>query len=212
MTMCQRTNQTIPFLPSQNQFFKTQNRPLLAFLQQTTSSPIPNMTMNKILALYSLATLCATSVAFVVTPLVTTRSSSSLHIHPDDAVLFDRIFKDQQLDEVDAHPTGVQVLTIEDDVTDGSVPTDFQMLTLDQDPDETLLDRMVEEWNFQANLLTTYENSIASDGYLSDLVVYDDVKAPNKRFMEKEMHRHDSLLNEILHAMESDPDLDGIMN
>ena len=166
------------------------------------------MMMNKTFLWYSLATLSSTSVAFVVTPLTTIRSSSSLQIHPDDAVLFDRIFK-HQLDETDAPPTGSQVMTMEED---GTESTGFQMLTLDEDTDETLLDRMVEEWNFQANLLTKYENSVASDGYLSDLVVYDDVKEPNKRYMEKEMHRHDSLLNGILHAMESDPDLDGIMN
>ena len=74
----------------------------------------------------------------------------------------------------------------------------------------TLLDRMQEEWKDQADRLSAYEHSLESD---TDLVNFLDhlPKSPNKIFMDKESHRHDSLWNEIEHAIDTDPDLASIV-
>ena len=154
--------------------------------------------------LCSLVGFCAPKVAAFFVTFKAPRSSL-MKAHPDDAALFDRIF----LDDTDPR----QLVVVDDDSKKTDPLQGYDLSTLNDN--DTLLDRMVEEWHQQAAQLSKYEQSLFSDGYLSDLVVDDHEqkkknKAANKMFMEKEMHRHDSLLHEIQHAMESDPDLDGI--
>lgn len=72
--------------------------------------------------------------------------------------------------------------------------------------EDTLLDRMVVEWNHEAKQLAKYEQSIESDAYLVQVVDHHVLhKAPNKSFMEKELHRHDSFADEVEHSIDTDP-------
>lgn len=167
-----------------------------------TTPPLKGTMMKTKLILYSLTGFCSRQVvAFVVPSWASTSAASvsSLQAVPDDTTLFDRMYEGRLYNDV---TTGRQA--------------GFGVSTLNEEKmtsEETLIDRMVEEWSQQAEQLAKYERSIASDGYLTDLVVNQVTpKAPNKAFMEKEMRRHDSLLEGIQHAIESDPYLDGIVN
>ena len=67
----------------------------------------------------------------------------------------------------------------------------------------TLLDRMQEEWKEQAEHFSQYEQSLRSDTDLAGF--FSSPKSPNKTFMDKERHRHDSLYHEMEHAIDTDP-------
>ena len=76
----------------------------------------------------------------------------------------------------------------------------------DDNSQDTLLDRMVVEWSHEAQQLAKYEQSIESDAYLADVLDHHVTpKVPNKTFMEKELHRHDSLADEVEHSIDTDP-------
>jgi len=66
-----------------------------------------------------------------------------------------------------------------------------------------------KEWKEQAEHLRAMENSIDQDHDLDGLVEH--TKKTNKIVLEKEAHVHDSLISEIEHALETDPDLANIV-
>ena len=66
-----------------------------------------------------------------------------------------------------------------------------------------------QQWQEESEQLRQFEQSVVSDPDLSELVEGRQ-KAPNPAFVDKEKHRHDSLAHEVVHALETDPDLAAI--
>jgi len=95
-----------------------------------------------------------------------------------------------------------------------------QMAFLDQvkrsvfDSDETLLDwkdksDVYKKWAEEETHLKGMVHAIDTDPDLSNVVKHKEA-AENKVYMEKESHKHDSLLDEIEHSIATDPDLANI--
>lgn len=67
-----------------------------------------------------------------------------------------------------------------------------------------------EEWKEQGIRGHAVEESLDTDPDLDGLVEH--AKHENKLYIEKEAHKHDSLLSEIEHSLENDPDLTNIVS
>ena len=58
--------------------------------------------------------------------------------------------------------------------------------------------------------LKAMEHSLETDADLAGLFKHK--KSSQKVYMDKEAHKHDSLLNEVEHSIESDPDLSNLLH
>ena len=67
------------------------------------------------------------------------------------------------------------------------------------------LDSVQHEWQEEAAHIRAMESSLFEDPSLEGVV--EQKRIPQKIYVEHEAHKHDSLLNEIEHAIETDPDL-----
>jgi len=86
------------------------------------------------------------------------------------------------------------------------------------DSDESLLSLrqklapVQDKWKKEFENLQKMEHSVESDPDLSNLMDHvPKTEHINKVFMEQESHVHDSLLNEIQHAIDTDADLEGVV-
>lgn len=72
------------------------------------------------------------------------------------------------------------------------------------------IEKVQEQWVEEEAFLTAFEHSLEEDHDLENVVDHTTTISPI--FMEKESHRHDSLLDEIEHSIDSDADLDGVVS
>ena len=72
--------------------------------------------------------------------------------------------------------------------------------------DDLFVHKVQEEWQEEIEHLQHYEKAVYSDPDLAGVV-----QTPHKPaapvFRQREQHRHDSLLDEVAHAIDMDPDL-----
>ena len=75
---------------------------------------------------------------------------------------------------------------------------------------ETDLDSVRHEWQEEAAHIRAMEHSVFDDPSLEGMVEHKK-KKPQKEYVQHEEHIHDSLWNEIEHALETDPDLTNVV-
>ena len=76
--------------------------------------------------------------------------------------------------------------------------------------DDLYIHKVQDDWKEELDHLKHYEHSVLSDPDLAGIVEADPLP-PQTLYREREQHRHDSLVEEAVHAIETDPDLANIV-